>query len=184
MVEVKCSNFTVYRGTSYETMQKSILSKEGFELPEDCLDLVVKESQGQVRDLLKLLQISAEKKLNTADKLSKFLALPDITGMGAFLAGVLSGNSKLATKALRSVNTDLLEWRNRLETLIYEILEDKYEISELAYSISQNQKLRELANSNTTSDFGKVLDYLLKIYRAETAFQMLYVLATLGVEQC
>lgn len=163
---------------------KHILNLENKELDDDCIDLIIKESKGQVRDLLKMLQVAAERKLTTAEKFSKFLALPDTRGMGAFLSAVLSGNSKMGVKVLKELNTDLLEWRNRLETLIYEILEDRYEISELAYPIAQATKLRELGATYKPQAFGKILDYLLKITKSENAYQLLYVLATLGVEGC
>lgn len=161
---------------------KHILELEGYMLDEDCIDLIVKESKCQVRDMLKLLQVAAEHNLNTVEKLEKFLALPDIRGMGAFLSAVLSGNSRLAVKVIKGLNTDLIEWRDRLEELIYEVLEDHYGISKLAYSDSQTRKLRELATLHPLEKFGKILDYLLKVNRSETAYQMLYVLAVLGVD--
>lgn len=159
-----------------------ILHHEGIELPESVVDLIIKESKGQVRDMLKLLQVAAEQNLNTVEKLEKFLALPDIKGMGAFLSAVLSGNSRLAVRVLKGLNTDLIEWRDRLEELVYEILEDHYGISRLPYTDSQSSKLRELTTLHPLEKFGKILDYLLKVNRAETAFQLLYVLAVLGVD--
>lgn len=159
-----------------------ILHEEGVRLPEAVVDLVIKESKGQVRDMLKLLQLAAEHNLNTVEKLEKFLALPDIKGMGAFLSAVLSGNSRLAVKVIKGLNTDLIEWRDRLEELIYEVLEDHYGISKLPYSDSQTSKLRELTTLHPLKKFGKILDYLLKVNRSETAYQMLYVLAVLGVD--
>ncbi len=159
-----------------------ILHEEGFELDDDCIDLVIRESKGQVRDLLKLLQVASEQRLTTAEKLQKFLAIPDTRGMGAYLEAVLSGNAKMAVKVLKSLNTDLMEWRNRLEQLVYEILEDKFNINELTYPIAQTSKLRQLGSTYTPQQFGKVLDYLLKVNRADTAYQLLYVLATLGIE--
>lgn len=161
---------------------KEILRKENASLDDDCIELIVKESKGQVRDLLKLLQLASEQGLTTAEKLSKFLAIPDIKGMGAFLQAVLGGDAKMAVRVLKSLNTDLIEWRNRLEALIYEILEDYYNISELKYPLVQAQKMRELAEKNRPEKFGKILDYLLRINKSETAYQLLYVLATLGVE--
>ena len=131
---------------------------------------------------MKLLQVASEQSLNTAEKLARFLAIPDTRGMGAFLSAILKGDAKMAVRVLKGLNTDLLEWRNRLEQLIYEILEDKYEIEELAYPIAQASKLRELGASYRAEDFGVILDYLLKVNRADNAFQLLYVLATLGVD--
>lgn len=159
-----------------------ILQREGVSLPEEVADLIIKESKGQVRDMLKLLQVASEQKLNTVEKLEKFLALPDIRGMGAFLSAVLEGNSKLAVRVLKGLKTDLIEWRDRLEQLIYEMLEDHYGISQLAYPESQTTKLRSLTTQHGLEKFGKILDYLLKITRADTAFQLLYVLAVLGVD--
>nr|DAH56610.1 MAG TPA: activator clamp loader [Caudoviricetes sp.] len=161
---------------------KSILDREGYSLDDDCIELIIKESKGQVRDLLKLMQVASEQKLTSAEKLARFLAIPDTRGMGAFLQAVLSGNSKMAVKVLKGLNTDLLEWRNRLEQLIYEILEDKFGISELAYPLAQAQKLRELGRDYAPVEFGKILDYLLKVHKVDNAYQLLYVLATLGVD--
>ena len=48
--------------------------------------------------------------------------------------------------------------------------------------IAQAQKLRELGTTYDPVLFGKVLDYLLKVNKAENAYQLLYVLATLGAE--
>ena len=162
---------------------KTILTRENKSLQDDCIELIVRESKGQVRDLLKMLQIAAEQGYTTAEQFSKFLAIPDTKGMGAFLSAVLSGNTKLAVKVLKDLNTDLIEWKNRLESLIYEILEDKYEISELSYPIQQTSMFRELAATYKPQAFGKILDYLLKINKADNAYQLLYVLATLGVDE-
>ncbi len=159
-----------------------ILHEEGVKLPEAVADLIIKESRGQVRDMLKLLQVAAEQNLSTVEKLEKFLALPDIKGMGAFLSAVLSGNSRLAVRVIKGLNTDLIEWRDRLEELVYEVLEDHYGISKLSYTDSQTSKLRELTTLHPLEKFGKILDYLLKVNRSETAYQMLYVLAVLGVD--
>ena len=163
---------------------KHILSLEGKELEDDCIHLIVRESQGQVRDLLKMLQVAAEQGYKTAADFSKFLALPDVKGMGAYLTGVLSGDAKLAVKALKTVEGDLLEWRKRLEKLIYEILEDAFDISELQYPIAQSTKLRELGQLYRPAQFGKILDFLLRVDKAETAPKLLYVLATVGVAGC
>lgn len=163
---------------------KHILSLEGKELEDDCIHLIVRESQGQVRDLLKMLQVAAEQGYKTAADFSKFLALPDVKGMGAYLTGVLSGDAKLAVKALKTVEGDLLEWRKRLEKLIYEVLEDAFDISELQYPIAQSTKLRELGQTYRPAQFGKILDFLLRVDKAETAPKLLYVLATVGVAGC
>ena len=173
--------YSIPRETLIEYAKK-IIEKEKYKLQDDCIELIVKESKGQVRDLLKLLQVACEQHFTTAEKLSKFLALPDTKGMGAFIEGVLGNNSKLAVRVLKSLNTDLLEWRNKLEELVYEILEDKYEVSELSYSITQTAKLRELGQKYSPKQFGKFLDYLIRINRADNAYQLFYVLATLGVD--
>lgn len=161
---------------------KHILQLEGSELDDDCIDLIVRESKGQVRDLLKLLQVASEQGLTTEEKLRRFLAIPDTRGMGAYIDAVLSGNAKMAVKVLKGLSTDLLEWRNRLEQLVYEVLEDRFEIEELSYSIAQTSKLRQLGANYTPKQFGKLLDFLLKITKAETAYQLLYVLAVEGID--
>ena len=161
---------------------RHILQLEGSELDDDCIDLIVRESKGQVRDLLKLLQVASEQGLATEEKLRRFLAIPDTRGMGAYIDAVLSGNAKMAVKVLKGLSTDLLEWRNRLEQLVYEVLEDRFEIEELSYPIAQTSKLRQLGANYTTKQFGKLLDFLLKITKAETAYQLLYVLAVEGID--
>lgn len=161
---------------------RHILQLEGSELDDDCIDLIVRESKGQVRDLLKLLQVASEQGLTTEEKLRRFLAIPDTRGMGAYIDAVLSGNAKMAVKVLKGLSTDLLEWRNRLEQLVYEVLEDRFEIEELSYPIAQTSKLRQLGVSYTPKQFGKLLDFLLKITKAETAYQLLYVLAVEGID--
>ena len=161
---------------------KHILQLEGSQLDDDCIDLIVRESKGQVRDLLKLLQVASEQGLTTEEKLRRFLAIPDTRGMGAYIDAVLSGNAKMAVKVLKGLSTDLLEWRNRLEQLVYEVLEDRFEIEELSYPIAQTSKLRQLGANYTPKQFGKLLDFLLKITKAETAYQLLYVLAVEGIE--
>ena len=161
---------------------KHILQLEGSELDDDCIDLIVRESKGQVRDLLKLLQVASEQGLKTEEKLRRFLAIPDTRGMGAYIDAVLSGNAKMAVKVLKGLSTDLLEWRNRLEQLVYEVLEDRFEIEELSYPIAQTSKLRQLGANYTPKQFGKLLDFLLKITKAETAYQLLYVLAVEGID--
>ena len=161
---------------------KHILQLEGSELDDDCIDLIVRESKGQVRDLLKLLQVASEQGLTTEEKLRRFMAIPDTRGMGAYIDAVLSGNAKMAVKVLKGLSTDLLEWRNRLEQLVYEVLEDRFEIEELSYPIAQTSKLRQLGANYTPKQFGKLLDFLLKITKAETAYQLLYVLAVEGID--
>lgn len=161
---------------------KHILQLEGSQLDDDCIDLIVRESKGQVRDLLKLLQVASEQGLVTEEKLRRFLAIPDTRGMGAYIDAVLSGNAKMAVKVLKGLSTDLLEWRNRLEQLVYEVLEDRFEIEELSYPIAQTSKLRQLGANYTPKQFGKLLDFLLKITKAETAYQLLYVLAVEGID--
>lgn len=161
---------------------KHILQLEGSELDDDCIDLIVRESKGQVRDLLKLLQVASEQGLATEEKLRRFLAIPDTRGMGAYIDAVMSGNAKMAVKVLKGLSTDLLEWRNRLEQLVYEVLEDRFEIEELSYPIAQTSKLRQLGANYTPKQFGKLLDFLLKITKAETAYQLLYVLAVEGID--
>ncbi len=159
-----------------------ILEQENVKLPEEVADLIIRESKGQVRDMLKLLQVAAEHKLNTIEKLERYLALPDIRGMGSFLTAILSGNSRTAVRVLKGLNTDLIEWKDRLEQLIYELLEDHFNISPLVYTDTQNSRLRELLTLYPLEWFGYILDYLLKVHRADTAFQLLYVLAILGAE--
>ncbi len=186
--------FKFYGFTHEELKQYAIdvLTAEGYvtakgpTLDEACVNLIIKESNGQARDLLKRLQVAAEQGLTTAKAMRDFLGIPDTRGMGTYLTGVLSGDSRTATRALKQVaeKYDLIDWKNRLETLIYEILEDHYGLSELDYPIQQTARLRELANTYPPLLFGKILDFLLRVHRADTAYQLMYVLATLGAQEC
>lgn len=160
---------------------KEVMARESGTLPDDVIDLIVKESGGQVRDMLKMLQVAVEQNLNTVVRLSSFLSIPDTKGMGSYLAAVLNHTPKTAIKVLKGLNTDLLEWCKRLEDLIYEMLEDSFGIEMMVYPITQTAKLRQLTQEHRPEEFGKVLDYLLRIKRAEEAYQQLYVLALIGV---
>lgn len=164
-----------------------ILKQEKAEVDERLIEFIIKESKGQMRDLLKTLQKAVETGITTVSQMAESLGIPDVKGMGSYLTAVLNNDSKTAVRALKDVadKTDsLLSWKARLEDLIYEILEDNYGLGELNYPLMQAQKLRQLTEQHKPQIFGKVLDYLLKIYKEETAFQVLYVLAVLGVEGC
>lgn len=176
-----------FYGFTHEQLKEyshKILAQEGKTMEDECLDLVIKESKGQIRDLLKRLQVVTEQKLTSTTAIRKFLGIPSTRGMGAYLDSVLKGDSRAAVRALKQVaeECDLIDWKNRLETLIYEILEDAFQLTELPYTLSQNTRLRSLASSYPIHLFGNVLDFTLRINRADTAYKLLYVLAVLGAE--
>lgn len=158
-----------------------IANKERCSVPEEVLRIVVKESKGQVRDLLKLLQVVAQQSLNTEEKVNKYLAVPPTAGMGSFIMSVLGGQPKNAIKVLKGLEVDYIEWVSRLRDLVYEILEDKFGIKSLPYTLAQSAKLRALGESFEVSQFGKLLDAFLRITKPDQAYSQLYTLSVLGV---
>ena len=161
----------------------TILQKEDAPyIPDDVLIQVVKESKNQVRDMLKLLQIVAESKLDNLEKLNSYLQKPKIDGMASFVKGVIEGDSKLAIRALHAVEINELEaWARSLEEFIYDALEDFYGISTLNLPVVVANKVRETTSRNDIKKFGKLLDKLLYVKDNKDAFQQLYVLAAMGV---
>lgn len=162
---------------------QAVLEYKGYKLPDDVLDIVVKQANGQVRDLLKVLQTAAEGNLNTADKLKRFLAIPDAKGMRTFINAVLSGQPKLGVKVIKDVETDLLEWVQALQQHIYQLLEDKFNITPLNFGTdaAQQSKVRELESKFTDKQWGALLTELNKITRNETAYAQLYALLFAGI---
>lgn len=163
---------------------KAILEKEHINtLPMEVLNEIIKESKGQPRDLLKSLQISAENGLDTVEKYFKWLQKPSIRGMVNYIEGVLKAKPASALMALKAVETsELVEWRRRLEDMIYEMLEDKFiERGLQSYSQPVRDKMRELTSTVETVRFGALLDKLLLVNNAEDAYRMLYVTAVQGV---
>lgn len=160
-----------------------VLQKENAPyIPEEVLIEVVRESKNQVRDMLKLLQVVAENKLDDLEKLNTYLQKPKTDNMASFIKGVIEGDSKLAIRALHAVESNELElWVRRLEEFIYDALEDYYNISKLNLPVVVANKVREVTSRNDIRKFGKMLDRLLWIKDNKDAFQQLYVLATMGV---
>ena len=162
---------------------KAVLEHEGYTLSDDVIDLVVDQSNGQMRDLLKLLQTTCEAKLDSIEKLKKFLAIPDNKGMRNFINAVLSGNPKNGVKVLNEIDTDLLEWIAALQKHIYQLLEDKYGITPInTKDITTYNKIKALENKFTDRQFGALLTELNKINRAETAYAQLYALLFRGID--
>ena len=162
---------------------KAVLEHEGYTLSDDVIDLIVDQSNGQMRDLLKLLQTTCEAKLDSVEKLKKFLAIPDNKGMRNFINAVLSGNPKNGIKVLNEIDTDLLEWILALQKHIYQLLEDKYGITPInTKDITTYNKIKALENKFTDRQFGALLTELNKINRAETAYAQLYALLFRGID--
>lgn len=162
---------------------KAVLDHEGYTLSDDVIDLIVDQSNGQMRDLLKLLQTTCEAKLDDVTKLKKFLAIPDNKGMRNFINAVLSGNPKNGVKVLNEIDTDLLEWVAALQKHIYQLLEDKYGITPInTKDITTYNKIKALESKFTDRQFGALLTELNKINRAETAYAQLYALLFRGID--
>lgn len=160
---------------------QAVLEHKGYTLKDEVIDLIVSRANGQVRDLLKLLQTTCEGNLNDVDKLKKFLAIPDTKGMRNFINAVLAPIPKVGIPILNSINTDLLEWVQALQAHIYELLEDKYGVREIAADITTKTKIKALEQKFTDKQFGALLTELNKIQRNETAYAQLYALLFRGV---
>lgn len=155
--------------------------QEGFELEESVVQAIIDRSKNQARDFLKLLQKSVDSNVSTVEELDKLTSTPPVAMAGAYLEGVLGGNAKLAISALKKIKTPLLEWRDRIISLIYDIEEDKFGISELRYSLVQSEKLRKLGDNYSPKLFGRVMTALFSIKREEDAYALFFALALQGV---
>lgn len=162
---------------------EAVLEHKGYTLPEDVLSLIISQSSGQVRDLLKLLQTAAEGGLNTVEALKKFLAIPDETGMRNFINAVLSNKPKPGITVLKEIKTDLLEWVRALQKHIYQLLEDKYGITPLLIpgNATAHKKIKELEDKFSDAQWGALLTALNGITHNETAYAKLYALLFVGV---
>lgn len=154
---------------------------EGLELSDELVDKIIQRTKNQARDFLKLLQKVNDAGVKTEQALDKLTSVPPVSMAGAYLQGVLRNDSKLSISALKKIKTPLMEWRDRLITLIYEIVEDKFEISELRYPIGQATKLREIGEEKV-KDLGKVLTKLIQVRREDEAYALLFSLALEGVK--
>ena len=164
-----------------EALYRRVSEAEGFELSEEVLNGIISRSKNQARDFLKLLQKVVDSKVENLAGLEKLTSTPPIAMAGAYLQGVLKGDARLAISALKKIKTPLIEWKDRLITLIYEIQEDAFRISELRYSLAQSAKLRQLAEEFKPRVFGRVLSRLNAIKREEEAYALLFTLALEGV---
>lgn len=164
-----------------EALYRRVSEAEGFELSEEVLNGIISRSKNQARDFLKLLQKVVDSKVENLAGLEKLTSTPPIAMAGAYLQGVLKGDARLAISALKKIKTPLIEWKDRLITLIYEIQEDAFGISELRYSLAQSAKLRQLAQEFKPRVFGRVLSRLNAIKREEEAYALLFTLALEGV---
>ena len=164
-----------------EALYRRVSGAEGFELSEEVLNGIISRSKNQARDFLKLLQKVVDSKVDDLTGLEKLTSTPPIAMAGAYLQGVLKGDARLAISALKKIKTPLIEWKDRLITLIYEIQEDAFGISELRYSLAQSAKLRQLSQEFKPRIFGRVLSRLNAIKREEEAYALLFTLALEGV---
>lgn len=164
------------------TLYGRVSKAEGFTLDKELVSAIIARTKNQARDFLKMLQKVVDSKVTTTQELDKITSTPPIAMAGAFLQGVLSNDSKLAVSALKKIKTPLLEWRDRLVSLIYEMMEDNFGISELGYSLAQATKLRDLAATYKPKLFGYILRRLLAIHKEEEAFSLFFALALEGID--
>lgn len=159
-------------------LYKRVAEAENFGIRDELVEQIIHRSKNQARDFLKLLQKVVDSNMEDLDKLC---STPPIAMAGAYLQGILQDDSKLAVSALKKVKTPLIEWRDRLISLIYDIQEDAFGISELIYPIAQATKLRDLGKKYTSTAFGRILTKLLEIKKEEEAYAQLFALALTGI---
>ena len=83
------------------TLYAKVSKEENFELDSDLVDAIILQTKNQARDFLKLLQKVVDSKVSTISELEKLNSVPPISMAGAYLQGVLKGDSKLAISALK-----------------------------------------------------------------------------------
>lgn len=161
---------------------EAVLEHKGYKLSEEVIDLVVDQSNGQVRDLLKILQTAAEGNF-TLEKFKKFFAIPDDAGMRNFINAVLTDSKKSGLKVLNSIDTDLLEWVTGLQKHIYRLLEHKHAVTPMNFgdNITLANKVATLIGKFSDQQFGALLTELNKINNAQTAYANLYALLFRGI---
>lgn len=164
------------------SLYERVKEEEGFIFNDELVPQIIQRTKNQARDFLKLLQKAVDAGVKTVEGLEKLTSTPPIAMAGAYLQGVLHGDAKLAISALKKIKTPLMEWRDRLISLIYEIQEDRCGIQELRYSFVQATKLRTLGTEFKSKDFGHILTYLISIKREEEAYALLFSLALRGLD--
>lgn len=162
---------------------EAVLEHKGYTLSEEVIDLVVEQSNGQVRDLLKVLQTSAEGNFNEK-QFRKFFAVPDDRGMRTFINGVFTTAKKSGLQVLNSVDTDLLDWKTELQKHIYKLLEHKHQVTPINFgnNVSLQKQIEGITEKFTDIQFGRLLTELNKIDNAQTAYTQLYALLFRGIE--
>ena len=163
---------------------QAVLDYKGYTLKDEVIDLIVQQSKGQVRDMLKLLQTTCEGNLNDVIKLQKFLAIPDSNGMRTFINAVLAHQPKQGVAIIKKINTDLIEWVIALQNHIYQLLEDKYNITPFPFgdNITLQKQVKTIEGLFTDQQFGLLLTELNKIRNVDTAYAQLFALLFRGVE--
>lgn len=163
-------------------LYERVKREEGFSFNDELVPHIIRRAKNQARDFLKLLQKAVDSKVTNLEGLEKLTSAPPISMAGAYLQGVLHGDASLAISALKKIKTPLMEWRDRIISLIYEIQEDKCGIQELRYSFVQSTKLRTLGTEFKAKDFGHIMTYLISIKREEEAYALLFALALRGLD--
>lgn len=163
---------------------QAVIDYKGYKLKDEVIDLIVQQSKGQVRDLLKLLQTACEGNLNDLTKLQRFLAIPDSNGMRTFINAVLSHQPRQGIAIIKKINTDLIEWVIALQNHIYQLLEDKYDITPFPFgdNITLQKQVKTIEGLFTDQQFGLLLTELNKIRNVDTAYAQLFALLFRGVE--
>lgn len=176
--------FKFYRlpGDVLETHLNTITDKEGLpRLSQNVIQEIIKRSNNQARDAIKLLQTCLENGITDLQKLNRLLAIPSQSGIGSFIDAVLAGDPRRALAVVSRVETELVEWVRQVEKLIYEILFDAVGIEPLSSSLATATKLQKIYTDHGARRIGLLLDELNTIQSAEQAYARLVILATKGV---
>ena len=161
---------------------QEVLEFKGHKLDDAILDLVVEQANGQVRDLLKVLQTTAEGNF-TEEQFRRFFAVPNDAGMRNFINAILTDSKKAGLKVLNSIDIDLIEWVSGLQKHIYKLLEHKHGVTPINFgtNISLETKINGLVKKFSDNQWGALLTELNKINNAQTAYASLYALLFKGV---
>lgn len=161
---------------------KYILEQEGESLNDLVLELLAENSNGQVRDAVKNLQLAVHTGVETEEQFNKLFGIPDINGMRAYIESTLSRSPANGLKVVHLLDVDLYDWKKGLETLLGDMMMAYYGIKPLRVTGTQFEKLTELSSKFNPRLYGLFLDKLARIRDAEDVKNRLITLCLVGVE--
>ncbi len=147
----RCQRFDFRLATDNElrSHMEDILKKEGVEMDEEAMDLVVENARGSYRDGLSLLDVVVSGQENSKDpekvteeEVRAILGLADSTMVYVFLESLVNGESSKALQLLTEMaqkGVNLSQFVKFVLSVLREILvgEVKGDVSELEYSFAE-----------------------------------------------